>query len=184
MIRQAISCDICGAEKRQTNHWFVAYEQAGELRVCSWSARKRQRTGTKHLCGQACMHKLADDFMMRVIAGKATQPEAQKALAEPAPVAAPEIRPAAETRTDTSLTSSAAYSESDEFESSARLIPAPAPLAKPALVPLPARMAPVEEPPRYATRNWQAEAWERERERSLRSGEHRAGSALRRVSRA
>ncbi len=44
------------------------------------------------------------------------------------------------------------------------------------------RLAPVEEPPRYATRNWQAEAWQRERERTLRSGEHRAGIAMRRVS--
>ena len=70
MIRQAISCDICGAEKKQTNHWFVAWEVAGELRVSGWNSRNRQRTGAKHLCGQVCMHKLADDFMARVIAQK------------------------------------------------------------------------------------------------------------------
>lgn len=70
MIRQAISCDICGAEKKQTNHWFVAWEQAGELRVSGWNSRNRLRTGSKHLCGQVCMHKLADDFMARVIAQK------------------------------------------------------------------------------------------------------------------
>jgi len=29
VIRQAISCDICGTEKKQTNHWFVAYDQEG-----------------------------------------------------------------------------------------------------------------------------------------------------------
>ncbi len=36
VIRQAISCDICATEKKQTNHWFVAYEQGGELRVSGW----------------------------------------------------------------------------------------------------------------------------------------------------
>jgi len=60
MIRQAISCDICGAEKRQTNHWFVAYTAGGELRVTGWNANGRMRAGCKHLCGQTCLHKLVD----------------------------------------------------------------------------------------------------------------------------
>jgi hypothetical protein len=39
----------------------------------------------------------------------------------------------------------------------------------------------VNEPPRYASRNWHAAAWEREREREMRSGERHSGvSALRR----
>jgi len=54
VIRQAISCDICGAEKRQTNHWFVASEQAGELRVSGWNSRIHLRAGTTHFCGQTC----------------------------------------------------------------------------------------------------------------------------------
>jgi len=53
VIRQAISCDICGAEKRQ--HWFVASEQAGELRVSGWNSRIHLRAGTKHFCGQTCL---------------------------------------------------------------------------------------------------------------------------------
>jgi len=40
VIRQAISCDICGSEKKQTNHWFVAYDQSGELRISGWLSRK------------------------------------------------------------------------------------------------------------------------------------------------
>ena len=99
MIRQAISCDICGAEKKQTNHWFIASEQAGELRVSGWSSRIRLRAGTKHLCGQTCLHKLVDEFMARTIAGRAVSP------AEPAPAA--ESQPL----TDASLTSKAAYCE-------------------------------------------------------------------------
>jgi hypothetical protein len=47
------------------------------------------------------------------------------------------------------------------------------------LVPMPARVHPEEaaaladEPPRFASRNWRAEAWNRERVRALRAGERR-----------
>jgi hypothetical protein len=68
VIRQAISCDICATEKKQTNHWFVAHEQGGELRVSGWNSRNRLRPGSKHLCGQTCLHKLVDEFMAKAIA--------------------------------------------------------------------------------------------------------------------
>jgi hypothetical protein len=201
VIRQAISCDICGTEKKQTNHWFVAYDQGGEMRVSGWNSRNRLRPGSKHLCGQTCLHKLVDDFMARTLAvrvPRAAENEAEEKAMEQA------------ASNDTSLTSSVAYGE---IESSARLIPAPAPVspARPAgssapapplsaafvrpaarmpleLVSAPARahaeeaVAAVDEPPRYASRNWHAAAWEREREREreLHAGEHHPGLAARR----
>ncbi len=192
MIRQAISCDICGTEKKQTNHWFVAYEYGGELRVGGWSSRNRLRAGSKHLCGQTCLHKLVDDFMARALADRIA----------PAAVEGPEEEPRA-VRSDASLTSDAAYTD---FESSARLISQPAvstpqrpmpPAAVAAaqrllskspaeLVPMPVRHD-AEEPeptpaelPRYASRNWRAEAWERERERAMRAAEHHPEIAVRR----
>jgi len=158
VIRQAISCDICGAEKRQTNHWFIATERGGQLRVSGWSDGSRLRTGTKHLCGQACLHKLADEFMERVIA---RPQQSDPAIATCAIVTAPQIV--------------------DEFESSARLIPvsgsigsptAPRPAATLVSMPdrlqaeVPASLA--QESPRYASRSWHAEAWQRERERARR----------------
>ena len=180
MIRQAISCDICGTEKKQTNHWFVAYDQGGELRVSGWNSRNRLRPGSKHLCGQTCLHKLVDDFMARALAVRVQPGAAEEADAEVFAVA-----------TDTSLTSDAAYVE---VESSARLLtpaepalpvrPMPRPPAE--LVAMPARgategSAPLpDEPPRYASRNWRAEAWDREREREMRAGERRRDLAARR----
>jgi hypothetical protein len=160
VIRQAISCDICGAEKKQTNHWFVAYETGGELHISGWNARKRLRAGAKHLCGQTCLHKLADDFMARAV--KAQQP----AVLDEA-----EAGPSA---TDASLTSKAAGAA---FESSARLLTlAEASTLRSALRlqnGLPATsitepgnpLTPLEAPPPFASRAWRAEAWERERER-------------------
>jgi hypothetical protein len=99
VIRQAISCDICGAEKKQTNHWFVAYEQEGELRVSGWSSRKRLRPGAKHLCGQTCLHKLMDDFMARTLAARTPQAAAGDATGE-----VPETFMKQAVGTDTSLT--------------------------------------------------------------------------------
>ena len=173
VIRQAISCDICGTEKKQTNHWFVAYDQGGELRVSGWASRNRLRPGSKHLCGQTCLHKLVDDFMARALAVR-LQPAAEEGQVE--------VRAAA---TDTSLTSSAAHVE---VESSARLLTPPVPInpqrptfrAPAELVAMPGRLKaeepvpPIDEPPRYASRNWRAEAWNRERERELRTVERRS----------
>ncbi len=177
MIRQAISCDICGAEKRQTNHWFVAYEQGQELRLSGWASRHRSRPDSKHLCGQTCLHKLVDDFMARTIAVKPQPAEA-------------DAHAVLSTVTDTSLTSNAAYREVD---SSIRLMTPP--IAPPA-VPQPVRRAlsqpakfdvtesaaPLDEPPRYASRSWRSEAWQRERERALRAAEHRPEVVARRGS--
>jgi hypothetical protein len=191
MIRQAISCDICGTEKKQTNHWFVAYEQDGELRVSGWSSRKRLRPGSKHLCGQICLHKLVDDFMARALKVNAPQAEADET-----PKEAPNEAIKSAIGADTSLTSSAAFEEDafeeeDEFGSSARLISTPEPvqpMRPPLRMPMelvaePVRpraqksVVPGEEPPRYASRNWRAAAWERERERA---GERPSGLAARR----
>lgn len=179
MIRQAISCDICGAEKKQTNHWFVVCEQAGELRIAGWSSRNRLRGGSKHLCGQTCLHKLVDEFMARTIAGRA-----------PAPMSEQPAASASLAHDDASLTSPAAYTDPDR---SAPLAPAIAPqrplpsapalvAARPAtVVPMSARLAespapaavsfPMEDTPVYASRRWRAEAWERERNREMRAVE-------------
>jgi hypothetical protein len=176
MIRQAISCDICGTEKRQTNHWFVAYEQAGELRVSGWTSRHRLRTDSKHLCGQTCLHKLVDEFMAKSIASR-PKPVDEEADVEPASVPS-----------DTSLTSAC-----EEIESSARLLtpaqqapPRPEIRSQADVVSMPAQLFPEtrppipDQPPRYSSRTWQAEAWQRERERELRATENHPGIAARR----
>ncbi len=197
MIRQAISCDICGAEKKQTNHWFVASEHGGELRVSGWNSRNRMRPGAKHLCGQTCLHKLMDDFMARDVAARMQRGVVEEGEVEERAVG-----------TDTSLTSGAAYLE---IESSVRLAAPAAPNlsrrlpvrvgsegASPVglragveLVAMPRRpqvespvlpAVPPEEPPSYRSRNWRAEAWDREREREMRAVERRPDIAARRRS--
>jgi hypothetical protein len=142
MIRQSISCDICGAEKKQTNHWFVTCAHAGELRVSLWSAQAKLRAGSKHLCGQTCLHKLVDEF----IAGSMTvrmQPPVPDAASDEPPVA----------RTNPVAVIAIAPS---------RTVDEP----RPPLTALP----PADDAPNYASRHWRTEAWERERERERRAG--------------
>ena len=190
MIRQAISCDICGTEKKQTNHWFVAYDQGEELRVSGWNSRNRLRPGSKHLCGQTCLHKLVDDFLVRTLSSRMSrgiENEGEDELPEKA------AKPEQAVKTDTSLTTVAA---SKEVETIARQITAPAPVSpsrpplrmQMELVTLPVRAhseevaVAVNESPRYASRNWRAAAWEREREREreLRAIERHPGLSARR----
>lgn len=177
MIRQAIWCDICGVEKKQTNHWFVAYEQGGELRVSGWNPRRRPRPDSKHLCGQACFHKMMDEFMMKVIGEKVALERKQHSEEDdlesfaPAcvlpPVANENDRPSGSIAPSPPLGSKPATCPPAELVAIARKGPG-GELA-----------APLDEP-RYSTRHWRAEAWERERERELRAAERRPDIAGRR----
>jgi hypothetical protein len=197
VIRQAISCDICGTEKKQSNHWFVVHDQGGELRLSGWNSRNRLRPGTKHLCGQTCLHKLVDDFMAKALAMRQPQSAVEEADAEEQ-IPAAGVRKIDSKTTESSLISNAAY---EEVDSSARLIapaqmpasPTRPPLRMPVeLVSTPARLRAEEpahlpaqtldEPPRFASRNWRAEAWEREREREQRTVNRHREIASRRIS--
>jgi hypothetical protein len=181
VIRQAISCDICGSEKRQTNHWFVAYEQAGELRISGWTSRHRLRSDSKHLCGQTCLHKLVDEFMAKSIASRAKPliAEHDSTMDSAIPSGAALVAPPANI----------------ELESSARLLkPAhsapPQPIVrpkppKPEMLEIPSRpqlddFVPLSgDTPSYVSPDWHAKAWERERARELRAIENRAGNSAR-----
>jgi len=175
MIRQAISCDICGAEKKQTNHWFVAYKHGGELRVAGWSTNGRMRAGAKHLCGQTCLHKLMDEFIAGTMANRAALAAESSERVEP--IAA----------TDASLTSNAAYASvaqpvamANAAARSLQVLPAAVITISPSCAldePRPPGVAKViDDGPDYGSRRRRAEAWERERERSSSFTTHRKTS--------
>jgi hypothetical protein len=175
MIRQAISCDICAAEKKQTNHWFVVYTHGGELRVTAWNSNGRMRAGAKHLCGQTCLHKLIDEFIAGTTANRVPLTAEAPPREEPIPAM------------DASLTSKSAY------KVGASPIPVASPPAR-SLQPVPAAVIAIspsrgtDEPrppvaasaleasPDYSSRRRHAEAWERERERCSSMGTHRKTS--------
>ena len=81
MIRQAINCDMCGAERvESTSFWFVADELGGEIRLRGWESPKKSRRNVRHLCGQKCVQRMMDNFTASLKAGL----QAGKAPKEPA----------------------------------------------------------------------------------------------------
>ncbi|MGA8087550.1 MAG: hypothetical protein WCA10_09600 [Terracidiphilus sp.] len=152
MIRQAISCDICGTEMLNANHWFVAYDRGPELRIGVCNPGNRLRASARHLCGDKCLHKLVDVFTARTLSARASasvQAEESNRNCAPRSMAS----------TDTSLTCVTTHKSAalpitgpyvEDFDSSARLI------------------APVDQRIPRATSNpatVRADAWKRERQR-------------------
>lgn len=179
MIRQAISCDVCGRDKQQTNHWFVVYEHGAELRISGWNSEARNSTKAKHLCGQTCLHKLVDEYMARMLAvglpGQSVEPAS--ALDKP--------REAGGLRIDASLTTAAAHPQLlpvmhmsltavDEDASSARAASSRASGA-------PEDAEAILETPRFNSLAWRADAWKREREREQHNAAPSANARRRRI---
>ena len=178
-----------------TNHWFVAYDQGGELRISGWTSRNRLRAGARHLCGHTCLHKLVDDFMARTLAMR-THSAAADLKDEPQKQQKTPRRASAliDTSLSTPLIGDPLPPCVDEFESSARIIAQSEP-APPALVttrpigrlqvvaPQPAAGvddALIPDTPSYSSRVWRAEAWKREREREEHAAHHPSPSTRRR----
>jgi hypothetical protein len=135
-----------------------------------------------------------DDFMAKAVtvrSSKVVEDESQDEIFEQAAPANTVATPAAAA---SEIESSARPIAKPKPVSPAKPIEAPAPIARTALrgpmelIVVPARPRPEEaappavEPPRFASRNWRAEAWEREREREMHVGERRPGLARRRFS--
>jgi len=93
MIRQAINCDMCGAERLETtSRWFVADEIKGEIRLRGWESQQKARRNARHLCGQKCVQRMMDNFtagILAVQAGKAATKEMLESPVAAAVVAAP-----------------------------------------------------------------------------------------------
>jgi hypothetical protein len=62
MIQESVTCDVCGENKLETHHWFMALEHKGTLKISSWG-KLTTRSSMKHLCGQTCVHRFVDSFL-------------------------------------------------------------------------------------------------------------------------
>jgi len=145
---------------QRSNHWFVAYDRGAELRLTTWDSKARLRSGAKHLCGQTCLHKLVDEFMVRTASTSPvdlpSQPSAKRAVPveRPVPVTNRQVIPATALVSHATAKPDRGADPLRESESSARLIGPSVP--QPPVV---------TEMPSYHSRNWQTAAWKRERER-------------------
>ncbi len=66
------TCDICGKNKGEANHWWMAAlgpldspsgEEAARFTLMRWSRNKSQDADVYHLCGQGCAMHAMERFM-------------------------------------------------------------------------------------------------------------------------
>jgi len=102
MIREHVTCDICGIEKKEANHWFTACEDKGTLKL-SAGVLNRKRSSVKHLCGQGCVHRFLDDFLAGHCANEVlpeTSPEGNEVIPTGPPANQENAVPASDARQD------------------------------------------------------------------------------------
>lgn len=62
-----ISCSQCGVVKGEVNHWFFAWMERGNQRLCivPWEADEGlvHEARAQRLCGQNCVHKATQQFL-------------------------------------------------------------------------------------------------------------------------
>jgi hypothetical protein len=61
------NCDICGAQRKEANHWFAVYPAGEGITFLDWKramlSGRLDIIGVSFICGQACAHKLLDQFL-------------------------------------------------------------------------------------------------------------------------
>ena len=65
MIVESINCDVCGAERQESNHWILAFRDGWRtVEFHPWSDKDaREQIGVKHLCGRECAQKYLDQVL-------------------------------------------------------------------------------------------------------------------------
>lgn len=58
MIETKQRCDVCGIERKETNHWHLVRANGSGLHF-----PKQRKDGDKDCCGQACAHKMLDRYL-------------------------------------------------------------------------------------------------------------------------
>jgi hypothetical protein len=73
-------CDYCGAQKRETNHWWLLrrYTSDGQevFELASWNEHAAAAAeGVEHICGQECAQKALAKYMASVDSANAGKPQ-------------------------------------------------------------------------------------------------------------
>jgi hypothetical protein len=56
-------CDECGAEKKETNHWFLISSDGASFFAEPWSDHNAEAGYSAHICGEQCAHKVLQKWL-------------------------------------------------------------------------------------------------------------------------
>ena len=61
-ITETVTCDVCGKQKGQVNHWWMyAFGGYQRMEIKPWNDSSAD--AWKHACGQGCVMKAVNEFM-------------------------------------------------------------------------------------------------------------------------
>lgn len=63
---ESYTCDQCGTQKKDTNHWWVMSIGLGNAHLMLWDQTNEDFLNGNtalHLCGEACVQKKVSEFM-------------------------------------------------------------------------------------------------------------------------
>ena len=64
MVRNVVCCDVCGAEKGATNHWWASWIDRESGEFCSAKlSEKTMNNRNSHACGSVCNGKFHQRWM-------------------------------------------------------------------------------------------------------------------------
>ena len=69
LVPMQYKCDGCGAERKETNHWYTAYKTSKTFGtvLSTWEEAKAGAIldfpGVRHLCGRNCVVKYISELM-------------------------------------------------------------------------------------------------------------------------
>ncbi len=66
--RVQYTCDVCGAEKREANHWWLCVVNEDGFQLAPWGStwydsKQRPKVTPQHICGQDCATRKLSEFM-------------------------------------------------------------------------------------------------------------------------
>ena len=66
---EVFTCDVCGQQKQETNHWFMLFEHLDKLVITTWvtsdPTAHKKAANVKHVCGEGCAQKALSKWMNR-----------------------------------------------------------------------------------------------------------------------
>ncbi len=65
MRQETFVCDVCGAVKGTTNHWWKVEIESNNTLIMSQWTMMGDRPKVSHICGEACALKKVSEFMGR-----------------------------------------------------------------------------------------------------------------------
>ena len=67
-VKPTYNCDVCGAEKREVNHWWRGYEFGDGFAIAPWDSPREDIfdcVEELHFCGSGCGLKWASAQMAK-----------------------------------------------------------------------------------------------------------------------